>query len=625
VCGIAGIFEYADRTAVDPTVLARMTDAIRHRGPDGDGAYVAGPVGLGIRRLSIIDVEGGTQPMTGESGDVVVVYNGEIYNARLLADGLRRAGHRLLTECDTEVVPHLYEDQGPALVDSLRGMFAFALWDRQRGLLMLGRDRLGIKPLYYADDGHRLVFGSEVKALLEHPSVTASLDHTALSQYLSLKYVPAPRTLFDGVRALPPGCMLLCDAGGVRVRRWWDLDVRPRGPVRSDAQYTDEFAEVLRESVRVHLRSDVPFGAFLSGGLDSSLVVALMSEVLPEPVRTFSVGFDADGRQVGELPYASLVADRFSTKHESLVMTGDDFVSAAPRAVASLDQPIGDVAAVPMMMLSELAARDVKMVLSGEGGDELFAGYARYAGEQAAPFLRPLPPALRARALGSAARRARNPRHRIALHALSKTDELERIVAWFPLFDDAAKRRLLSPDLSAALPGDEAEAPLAAALERRRGPDALSRMLYYDTTLWLPDDLLARGDKMSMAASLELRVPLLDHHVVEFAAGLPSRLKLRRLTRKVLLRRVGRDLVPQQVLDRRKEGFPVPAASWFRGEARPLVTDLLAPEAVRRRGLFDPGEVSRLLDAHLTWRRDHSRELWGLVALELWCRRFLGS
>jgi asparagine synthase (glutamine-hydrolysing) len=625
VCGITGVFEYADREAVDPGVLGRMTEALRHRGPDDDGAHVEGPVGLGMRRLSIVDVEGGTQPMTGESGDVVVVYNGEIYNAAPLTADLRRAGHRLLTECDTEVLPHLYEDHGPELVDALRGMFAFALWDKRRRRLMLARDRLGIKPLYYRDDGDRLVFGSEIKALLEHPTVTASLDRVALAQYLSLKYVPAPRTMFAGIRALPPGCMLLCDAGGVRLRRWWDLDVQERGPARGDDEYAEELAGLLRESVRLHLRSDVPFGAFLSGGIDSSLVVALMSEVLPDPVRTFSVGFAAGGRQVGELPYAALVAERFATKHSSLVMAGEDFVASAPGVVESLDQPIADAASVPMLLLSQLAARDVKMVLSGEGGDELFAGYARYVGEQGAPFLRPLPAALRARALGAAARRARNPRHRIALHALSEADECERIVAWFPLFDDPAKRRLLRPEVAAELPGDEAQEGLVAAFGRRRPPDPLSRMLYHDTTLWLPDLLLARGDKMSMAASLELRVPLLDHQVVEFAAGLPSRLKVRRLARKVLLRQVARDLLPAQILARPKEGFPLPVAAWLRGEARPLMTDLLAPEAVRRRGFFDPGEVARLVDAHLSGHRDHARELWGLVVVELWFRRYLGS
>jgi asparagine synthase (glutamine-hydrolysing) len=625
VCGITGVLEYADGDAVDPGVLRRMTEALRHRGPDDDGVHIQGRVGLGMRRLSIVDVEGGTQPMTDESGDVVVVYNGEIYNAAPLTADLRRAGHRLVTECDTEVLPHLYEDHGPELVDALRGMFAFALWDRRRHRLLLARDRLGIKPLYYRDDGHRLVFGSEIKALLEHPSVTASLDRVALSQYLSLKYVPAPRTMFAGIRALPPGCMLLCDAGGVRLRRWWELDVNQRGPARSEDEYAEGLVARLRESVRLHLRSDVPFGAFLSGGLDSSLVVALMSEVLADPVRTFSVGFAAGGRQVGELPYAALVADRFATKHSSLVMTGEDFVASTPGVVESLDQPIADAPAVPLLLLSQLAARDVKMVLSGEGGDELFAGYARYVGEQAAPFLRPLPTALRAQGLGAAARRARSPRHRIALHALSKADELERMVAWFPLFDDPAKRRLLRPEVATELPGNEAQEGLSAAFERRHPPDPLSRMLYHDTTRWLPDLLLARGDKMSMAASLELRVPLLDHQVVDFAAGLPSRLKVRRLARKVLLRQVARDLLPAPILARPKEGFPMPVAQWLRGEARPLMTDLLAPEAVRRQGLFDPVEVTRLIDAHLSGHRDHARELWGLVVVELWFRRYLGS
>ncbi len=641
MCGIGGAFGYSGRDNSSGTAIDSMIATIVHRGPDDRGVHIDGDLALGVRRLSIIDVDGGRQPVTSEDGSVVAVVNGEIYNHQELREKLQGRGHRFVSRSDSEVIPHLYEEVGPRLVHQLRGMFGLAVWDARQRRLLLARDRLGIKPLYAADDGTRLVFGSEIKSVLAHPAVPAHLDPAALSQYLSLKYVPSPATLFAGITSLPPGCLLTCDASGARVERYWDLRMDPAAAGGDEATQAASLAALLRESVALHMQSDVPFGAFLSGGIDSSLIVALMSETATEPVRTFSVGFTAGGASVGELPYAAMVAARFATKHAPLVMTGRDFADAVERVVWHLDQPVGDVAAVPMLFLSDLAARDVKMVLSGEGGDELFAGYARYVGEQIAPLLRCLPPALRLRALRALASVVRQPRPRLALRALAESNDLDRLVNWFPLFDNSAKRSLLSSEFAAALDRSAASArpveadqavrtaeavvraPFAELLSRTTTPDRLSQMLYCDTKLWLPDDLLARGDKMSMAASIELRVPLLDHRVVEFAAGLPSSLKLRRLHRKLLLRTVARDLLPPEVLARRKEGFPMPVATWWRQEARELLTDTLSDATVRRRGLLDPAFVRTLVADHLTCRADHGSALWGLVALEIWFRRFL--
>jgi len=624
MCGIVGTFEYGSQEAADLGAVRSMMSAIEHRGPDDDGTYRDGPVALGMRRLSIIDVEGGRQPMTNEDGTVVVVFNGEIYNHRELRARLRTAGHRFGTSSDTEVLPHLFEDLGADLVDELRGMFGLAVWDAGRRRLVLARDRLGIKPLYVLDDGRRLVFASEIKALVRHPAVDRSPDLTAVSQYLTLRYVPAPRTMFAGISSLPPGSVLVCDGDGPKVHRYWDLPAPVADERRREEDWADDLAAHLRASVALHVQSDVPFGAFLSGGLDSSTVVALMSEILPDPVRTYSVGFVADGAPTGELPHAALVARHFGTRHHELVMTGRDFAENAERLVWHLDQPLGDVATIPMLLLSDLAGRDVKMVLSGEGGDELFGGYARHVGQRAAPLVDLLPAAMRAGLFGLAARRTSRRRLRNVFDALSQRDPVDRIASWFPLLGEDLRRQVVSARL-AAIDGPGPRDVFAAALAGAGTGDPLARMLYCDTRFWLPDLLLARADRMSMAASLELRVPLLDHHVVEFAASVPSSLKVRGLTRKALLRRVARDLLPAPVLERRKEGFPVPVDEWFREDARDLLRDTLSADGLRRRGLLDPAAVGRLLDDHETGRGDHGFVLWGLAGLELWFRRFIDA
>ena len=626
MCGICGVYEYKHQATVDRQLLCSMLQVIQHRGPDDEGMHLDGAVGLGNRRLSIIDLPGGRQPIYNEDGSIVIVFNGEIYNYRDLATQLRQRGHVFTTASDTEAIVHLYEDLGEDCVRELRGMFAFAIWDSRRRRLFLVRDRLGIKPLYYTELSDRLIFGSEIKAILQHPAVQARLDLEGLSNFLTLKYVPAPQTMFDGIFALPPGHVLTCDESGVTIRSYWDLSFARDGVRReSEAAYAEQLEALLQESVKIHLISDVPFGAFLSGGIDSSTVVALMSRFLSEPVKTFSVGFEGDGGEFSELPYARLVAEQYQTDHHEILMRPQDVIDLTEKIVWHLDQPVADEAALPNYMVAELASQHVKMVLTGEGGDELFAGYARYAGERLSPLFRYIPGSVKSLALAVSARVPGLRRPKLALYALCQPDEVARLTNWFSLFNHEMKTALLSEAVRRALNGASTSSVFAEHLRRTDATDPLSRMLYVDTKLWLPDDLLARGDKTSMAASIEARVPLLDHKLVEFAASLPPDLKLKRLTRKYLLRKVSRAWLPAPIIDRKKKGFPVPISVWFRNEARSFVRDILSRQAIRQRGLFDPGSVEKLLDEHETGFADHGSAVWGLLSVELWHRLFIDA
>jgi len=626
MCGIAGVYEYATGRPVGSQILLDMLSVIRHRGPDDEGTYIDNHLAMGMRRLSIIDLPGGKQPISNEDGSVTVVFNGEIYNYVELRERLRARGHRLVTASDTEVIVHLYEDLGEDCVRELRGMFAFALWDARRQRLFIARDRLGIKPLYYMEHRGRLIFASEIKAILQHPGVSADINVEALSHFLSLKYVPAPQTMFDGIQALPPGHTITCDRQKLDVRSYWHLSfARGDNYNLSEEACADRLAELLRECVKLHLVSDVPFGAFLSGGVDSSTIVALMSQLLDKPVKTFSVGFDGEGAGFSELPYARLVSKRYETDHHEIFVRPRDLTNLAEKVIWHLDQPIADNACVANYMVAELASRHVKMVLTGEGGDELFAGYARYAGEAMWPWFRHIPAPARSLAMGLAKRIPGFRRPKLALFALCQPNEVTRLANWFPLFNREMRASLLSDQFKRALSGVSAETILAQHLAATDATDPLHRMLYVDTKLWLPDDLLARGDKTSMASSLEARVPLLDHKLVEFAASLPPRMKLKGLTRKYLLKKVARRWLPAEVIDRKKEGFPMPFSIWFRKEAREFVRDLLSSETIKRRGFLDAAYVDKLLQDHEAGVADHGSLLWGLLSVELWHRIFLDS
>ena len=623
MCGICGVYQYRSGEPVQEESLREMLQSIRHRGPDGEGLHLEPMLGLGARRLSIIDVAGGGQPIYNEDGSIVVVFNGEIYNYRELARELTNRGHKFKTACDTEVIVHLYEEFGDDCVRRLRGMFAFAVWDTRHRRLLVARDRLGIKPLYYADKG-RLVFGSEIKCLFHDPNVEAAPNLQALRDFLSLKYVPSPQTMFAGVSSLPPGHLITCDANGPSIRSYWNLTFAGcENGHRREEEYGEELSALLRDCVYSQLVSDVPFGAFLSGGLDSSVIVALMSQGLSQPVKTYSIGYDGEGVQVSELEYARLVAQHYHTDHHEVIVHAQDFIDLAEKIVWHFDQPIADEAALPNYMLAESAARDVKMVLTGEGGDELFAGYARYAGEKLSPLFRFVPQPAKWIALAASERMPRRRRSKLALQAWCEPQEASRLAKWSPLFNSEMKSRLMSEELKRNLNGSSPERILTHELARCDATATLNRMLYLDTKLHLPDLLLARGDKASMAASLEARVPLLDHKLVEFAASLPTELKLKGFARKYLLKKVARPWLPAPIIDRKKKGFPTPMGLWFRKEARSFLHDTLSPSAVAQRGLFNSKYVQELLEDHDCNRADHATLFWGLIHIELWYRMFI--
>lgn len=628
MCGIAGLYRYPRSTsssAMDE-VLGRMLGSIVHRGPDDEGRLQDRELHFGMRRLSIIDLAEGHQPIFDESGRYAVVFNGEIYNYRELRTDLIAKGHQFRTNSDTEVIVHLFEDHREKCLDYLRGMFGIAIWDNQRRELFIARDRLGVKPLYYTETQSDFVFGSEIKAILQHPEVESRPDLAGISDYLSLKYTPAPKTMFANIHSLPPGHYMVINEKGVQIQRYWDLPFAQESDVPenniSDQEYEERLLTLLKESVRLRLRSDVPFGAFLSGGLDSSTIVALMAQELSTPVNTFSVGFGGEG-EPDELPYAQAVADHFGCRHHTLRITADDFLNHAETVLWHLDQPIADQATVATFMVAKLAREHVKMVLTGEGGDELFAGYARYEGERWSPYTTWMPGFMGSTVRSLSQRLPGLRRAKIAVSALTRRNEAERFANWFPMFTDDAKEQLIVAQHADMKRG--AGHVFASTLSRCRAREPLSRMLYADSKMWLPDYLFVRGDKLTMAHSLEARVPLLDHKLTEFAARLPSRLKLAGKKRKVLLRNVARKLLPQQIIDRPKQGFPIPIERWLQKEAKPLMLDLLNQASIQRRGLFQADFVARLMNQHISGYADHSIALWGLMSLEMWFRNFIDS
>lgn len=622
MCGIAGFFQYnssLESCHQPDAVLRSMLDAIYHRGPDDEGTLVEPPAWLGMRRLSIISLDDGKQPIYDESGRFGVLFNGEIYNYRELRESLQSRGHILKTNSDTEVIVHLFEEYGRGCLEHLRGMFAFVIWDSHKRELFVARDRLGIKPLYYANVDGQFIFASELKAIVRHPNVKKELDPVALGDYLSIKYVPAPRTMFRDIQSLEPGHCLTVGQQGIRHECYWDFSIEP-DESKSDEECVDQLLDILRESVKLRLRSDVPFGAFLSGGLDSSTIVALMAEQLTSPVETFSVGFESAGVQ-DELPFAEQVAKHFGCKHHVLKIGAKDFLQYAEDVIYHLDQPIADQATVATFMLSRLAGQSVKMVLTGEGGDELFAGYARYEGERMSPAFGLLPDWGKAAFRSFSGRLPGLRRAKIAAEALSYGDEAQRYAAWFPMFTQDMRKRVLSSYMAEQV--KDVSRVFRKQLRRCGEGSRLSRMLYCDTKLWLPDYLLLRGDKLTMAHSIEGRVPLLDHKLVEFAARLPDRMKLRSRQRKWLLKQAASRLLPKDIIERKKQGFPIPIEKWLKDEAKDLVHDCLSEEVVRRRGLFSPQYVRELVKAHESGYADRATEIWGLVSLEIWSRRFL--
>lgn len=616
MCGIAGYVGRDEPEQQADATLRRMCAAIRHRGPDEEGRTALPGAALGMRRLSIIDVASGHQPMTNEDGTVHVVFNGEIYNHHALRAALERRGHRFRTSSDTETLVHLYEDHGPAMAEPLRGMFGFAIWDASRRRLVLGRDRLGQKPLYYwAHDGG-LAFASEVRSLRALPRFDAAVDPEAIAAYLRLGYVPDPLCVYRGVRKLPPGHVLVWDAadgGAPRVERYW-TPVRDEVAIGADEAVT-ELRRLLADAVGSHLESEVPLGAFLSGGIDSSAVVAEMTRQVSGRVRTFSIGFEDEA--FNEAPHAAAVARGLGTEHTELVVR-PDADALVERVVLGFDEPFADSSALPTYLVSELARRHVTVALSGDGGDELFAGYTRYAELLGR---RELPAWVRA-TLGPAARALPHGAYgRNRLIDLSRRlEQRYATTVAFPLL--AAEGGVGRPELPDA--GAPIDAPIRALMQEAAGRDFLTRLTLVDLQSYLPGDILTKVDRMSMAVSLEARVPLLDHPLVEFAVSLPSALKVRDGTGKWIFRRAIEGLVPDAVFRRPKQGFAVPLAAWFRGDLRYRL-DALGDGAAPVRAYVDDAAVARLRGEHLSGRRDHSGALWRVLTLDLWLRHAAGD
>ena len=623
MCGIAGFADVTvtGHTVADAARVKTMCDVMRHRGPDDDGFHVAPGVALGMRRLSIIDLSTGHQPIHNEDRTVWVVFNGEIYNYQELRATLEAAGHSFYTSSDTETIVHGYEQWGEAVFAKLRGMFGVAIWDSRTRSLLIARDRAGIKPLYYAEAAGRLFFGSEAKCLLVNPEIDRALDPTALDHYLAYLYTPRDRAIFSGMRKLLPGHYLKVCGGRVTTTRYWQLPVEAtfRG---SEAEALDALEQTLMDAVRSHMISDVPLGAFLSGGIDSSVVVALMAKAANRPVKTFSIGFDEPAYD--ELPHARRVAEHLGTDHHEFVVR-PDALGILDRLIWHFDEPFADSSAIPTWYVSELARQHVTVVLSGDGGDESFGGYDRYAPHQRVASFDRLVPGV-GRLVAAAAWKAlpHGARGKNFLRHVAR-DPQGRYLDSVTFYHADERRELLSPDVAGSLADWDAEAYFSAPFARLGELPLAAQMMAFDFETYLPEDCLTKVDRMSMAHSIESRVPLLDHVVVEFAASLPATMKIARTRRKHLLKQLAFRLVPREILDRPKQGFGVPIGHWFRGSLRDVFGDVLGSAATRQRGYFNQAFVDRVLREHLAGKRDHALRLWQLLVFELWHRQHVDS
>ena len=626
MCGIAGKVFHDGSRPVERDLLARMAASIRHRGPDDEGIWTAPGVGLVHRRLAVIDLSPrGHQPMASADGTRHIVFNGEIYNHRELRRELESAGHAFVSDSDTEVLLQLHERHGVDMLDHLRGMFAFAIWDARTRTLFAARDRLGKKPFHYLHDGERFLFASEPRAILLDPSVTAAPDGDAIGHYLTFGYVPGARSALRGLAKLPPAHYLLLRDGRLDVRRWWDVRFLPKR-TESEPELEARLLHLLDESVRLRMISDVPLGALLSGGVDSSLVVALMTRAGAGRVRTFSIGFEEE--RYDELPYARVVARHLGTEHEDLVVR-PDAAALVPRLVWHYGEPFADSSALPTFLLSEMTRRSVTVALGGDGGDESFAGYDRYRAAMLAGFSDVLPRFVRRAVAGAAApfAVAGGPKslpyraHRF-LEVLSR-DPRRRYAAWIVYFDLQRKLELCTPEYLEAHARQDSLDLLDEAFARSDAPSLVEGAQHFDLQLYLPDDLLVKVDVASMAHALEVRSPLLDHRVVEFAASLPERLKLRGRVQKRILKRISRDLLPPSILERRKMGFGVPIDRWLRNELRDMAGDVLLSPRALQRGYFRPERVRALFEGHVSGRTVEHFRLWNLLMLELWHREYV--
>lgn len=608
------------------SLIKAMTDTIRHRGPDDEGHYVSGPIGLGFRRLSIIDLQTGHQPLSNEDGTIWIVFNGEIYNFHELHNFLLSKGHTFRTQTDTEVIVHLYEEFGPECLEKLRGMFAFAIWDENTRTLFLARDRVGIKPLYYCLTDESLVFASEIKAILADPSIKREIAPEVIDRFLTFLYLPGEETLFKGIRKLAPGQHFLLRNGKAVIQQYWDLRIEENSRGRSLQKAQADLLNLLAEATGLHMIADVPVGVLLSGGVDSTGVLSFAVQSTDKEINSFTVGFSG-GQVADERPYARLAADTFGAAHHEMTISAHDFVEFMPKYVWHMEEPVCEPPAIAMYYVSKLARNYVKVLLSGEGGDEAFAGYSLYRN---LVWLERI-------------KRGLSPLKRGIARGLSLADSLvhlPRVAKYAPLMSDCFPHyyysltsnphrytgnqlgEVYSADFSQAIDRERSLEPVRRLQGRVRGHNILNAMLYIDTKTWLPDDLLIKADKMTMANSIELRVPLLDHRVLEFAASLPPSLKLKGFTTKYILKKALSEKIPKVIRDRKKTGFPVPYESWLRNDLKDVVWDVLGDRRTVERGYFRKAAVEGLLRANSNGS-NHSKEIFSLLTLELWQRTFL--
>jgi asparagine synthase (glutamine-hydrolysing) len=624
--------------ALEPVAHRERIDAMSarlvHRGPDSDGKFELPHLAFAVRRLSIIDLETGDQPLFNETGEIALVFNGEIYNYQEIREKLLKRGHCFRTRSDGEVIAHLYEEQGPDFVGELNGMFAIALWDGRARRLVLARDRAGEKPLHYWRGGQTLVFGSEIKALFEYPGLSRAIDPEALSQYFFYGYIPAPRSIYAKIKKLPSAHRMVVERGELRIEPYWRLQEhlrgpgRPRATVQQEAEIVEELRTKLREAAVSRLVSDVPLGVFLSGGVDSSTLVATMSELTPGNVNTFSVAFPE--RTFNEEPYANLVARYFRTRHHVLRADETTLQEALDVLAGHLDEPVADPAVIPTYLLSRFARNEIKVALSGEGSDELFGGYPTYIGARLAKYYLRLPRLVRRQFFDRLAwflpvSSSAVPKglflRRFLTHA--DRDPAQRHQIWFGMFSPAELDELFAPEWKGPRPPSSVIFnPLPRVLGGARFDDTVAEMLYLDFRMYLEDNLLVKIDRASMACSLELRTPFLDHRLIEFAAGLPSELRVRRFTMKYVLKKAVEKWLPHEIVYRQKRGFSVPIASWMTHGLKPLLDETLGEEKLKRDTLFDAAFVRRLLKEHWNGRADHRKSLWTLFCFQLWYDRW---
>lgn len=625
MCGINGIaFSSRANKRIDPAVLQKMRDVIFHRGPDDDGIFIDENIGLGHRRLSIVDVAHGHQPMFNEDKSCVIIYNGEVYNHADYRTELTAKGYKFQTHCDTETILHLYEEYGAKCVEKLRGMFAFAVWNRREKSLFIARDRLGVKPFYYVhNEQGSLWFGSEMKTLLEAGATKPEINYNALPDQLANHGTSAEETLFKNVKRLLPGHTLLWHDGKIKIEKFWDVSFEPKHEEKSDKEFVEEWRELFKESVKLRLMADVPLGMFLSGGIDSSAICAMMAEMVEEPIKTFSVGFKE--REANEFEYARIVSKAFKTEHHEITITPEQFFKELPNLVWHEDEPLGFIASVPLYFVSKLAQNHVKVVLTGEGSDEILGGYGRY--QKTLALLRYgkkyetyAPNFLREIVKNNVGNLPMS--QKLSRTFLSRSADIENLYFDnFAIFTKAMQKKLFTTETKERIAEKNPYLELQNWLEQTDALNLLDQLLYADTKTYL-HELLMKQDQMSMAASIESRVPFLDHKLVEYTAKLPQKFKIRGKETKWILREAMKGILPEEILTRSKMGFPVPVGNWFRGEFKHIVDEYVLSERSLSRGIFEPDFVREIGQRHNTGE-NHAERLWFLVNFEMWQRRFL--